>query len=109
LVACIVAVPIGCAALWWVTWPERTARTFAALMREGHGPEAERLKAPGGEWPIFLGSGDWCFACGIEFEPRVIKDVLRARQSFYSPLLDNFDFVAERGVVYGTRRQFRRE
>jgi len=42
-----------CGACWWVTWPERTAREFVALMRAGNLDEANKMLIAEGSFEFF--------------------------------------------------------
>ena len=43
LLGLILLSPIAAVCIWWITWPERTARQFVALLGEGQLGEAHEL------------------------------------------------------------------
>jgi len=91
---------LAAAGWWWVTWPERTAREFVALIREGHLEQANRILTPGNTSPFLTDSMRKRVRC--EVIPQTWLEVIIGRQKFWFfdgdwPLIPQFE--VERGKV----------
>jgi hypothetical protein len=104
---------LAAAGWWWVTLPERSAREFYELMRDGHFSEAAKMidpppsggdidfvedSAPTSEWQSVMRTAR------LELEDRDLAEYLLGRQRFRVTFTrhgrDNFDvFIVQRGRV----------
>jgi hypothetical protein len=57
LLGLILLSPIAAVCIWWITWPERTARQFVALLGEGQLGEAHELMNNPSMMKVTKGSG----------------------------------------------------
>ncbi len=109
-----VLLPLAAAGWWWVTWPERTAREFYELMRDGRFIEAAELiepppsggdidfvkdSAPESEWQSVMRTAQLELS-----ESRYLSEYLMGRQRFRVTFTrrgrDEFDvFIVQRGKV----------
>ena len=94
---------LAAAGWWWVTWPERTAAEFAAAMASENWDRAKEMMATvptGGfqsvaAWDL-LNPAQWDPA-NIEPEPRSLRDIREARQTFH--LAKEWRMTVERDKV----------
>jgi len=94
---------LAAAGWWWVTWPERTAREFVALMAAGRGKEADKMQRQPIGTPIHFWSvmeADSWKDSQLVPSSRTPLDFLRGRQEF-NVLGPDDQFAVERGVVRG--------
>ena len=98
-----VLTPLAAAGWWWVTWPERTAREFVALVGTGRLDEAERMVrvTPGMPFPRVLlqhSRPEWNQA-NLGPGHRTLSDLALARQDFEIPPGCHVMLTVERGTV----------
>jgi hypothetical protein len=103
-----VLVAIG---LWWVTWPERTARRFVALLAAGDFVRARAMSEEPGPTEAFWTIVKWneCEFEAAELEPTSVRESLAAERKFSirtkeGPSAAIGPFVARRNRV--TREPF---
>jgi hypothetical protein len=91
-------------AWWWVTWPERTAIRFTALMADEKFDEAEKmLGEPPDEiwWPVVPWPEDgwhqWSHGPPNPVS-RSLSDVIRGRQNFIA--VSGYRFSVKMGAVH---------
>ena len=84
---------LAAAGWWWVTWPERTAQEFVALMMAGKEGDAKRMiqysPQPVVLWGWFHSQRrplDWNHS-DVHSLSRTISDIVTARQKFLLPEL----------------------
>ena len=91
LVICLlgtsVLATIGAAGWWWVTWPQRTARTFVQLLVDCNWTDAKAMSSKSNEPLLFFVFDEerlrsaWSES-SLEFEPRGMSDLIECRQNF---------------------------
>jgi len=96
---------LGAAGWWWVTWPQRTALLFAALVSEEKWDSIDSMVQPTTEFAPIIQidedqSIDWSRLV-IEPQSRSASDVVMARQFFRT--LSGFEFGVDKGVVQMTQ------
>ena len=92
---------LAAAGWWWVTWPERTAVEWGALMRDGKISEANRMRSDPDGPPFFVFDDPPPYNyINVHLEPHGLSDLLCARRRFKVPgVWDYHVFVVERGII----------
>lgn len=117
LMSAIVLSPPVAGVVWWVTWPDRTARDFLACVAAGQFNEANAMLEPGARWVpeselstqfcfptnqcVRFTPADWAWWCrdaNVSFEPRTNDEFLHGRRRF-SMLAGYLEFTVERDKI----------
>lgn len=89
-------------AVWWVTWPDRTAREFVQLMAQGQYEAATRMvRSADAEWsslPDREKDGALWREPALTLEPRTVADCFYGRRWFTMETID-FSFLVVRGAI----------
>jgi hypothetical protein len=101
LIASVLAV-VG-AAVWWVTWPERTMREFTTRIAESDWDGVERMMglAPQDSfsliWMVSLDGWDNWAPANLKAKQRSLQDVINGRKEYRTSR--GYTVVAEHGKV----------
>ncbi len=97
---------LAAAGWWWVTWPERTAREYFDLLRQGKLDDAQNMFSPRHDFP-FKTESDHSVQSDLRkgqfyLSPRTWSQIIRGQQVFWYNNDDYSDveaFEVDRGKV----------